>query len=205
MLVRIVTDISYSLTKEMAWFAFTINFEGFEYKKSGKLKDYYNSSSETEGICILNAVWFYCNMIKPCMPYPPHKVMVVTDSMVAINCLDGGCNKPSRYSKLGAYLKTMMRAVNLCKAFKEEVILFHVKGHNPDPKTNNEIENVWCDKMAGRAKESEYVDSVYCSTTEFNLQKFLELSKSTVVTQEQGYEIKRKRKNVSRTTKTKKN
>ena len=204
MLVRIVTDISYSLKEETAWFAFTINFEGFQYKRSGKLKDYYDSSSKTEGICILNAVWFYCNVVKPCMSYAPPKVMVVTDSMVAIHCLDGGCDKISKYSTLGPYLKNMMRMIKLCKVFKDEVVLFHVKGHSKDPQTNDEVENVWCDLMAGRAKKSDYVDSVYCSTTEFNLQKFLELSKSTVVTQEQGYEVKRKN-NVSRTGKAKKN
>lgn len=202
MLVRIVTDISYSLAKKAAWFAFTINFDGFEYKRSGQLRDYYDSSSETEGACILNAVWFYQNKIKPCMSYVPENTILVTDSMVAIDCLDGGCDKKSKYSTLGPHLKAMMREANLCEAFKNEIIMFHVKGHNPKPETNDEIENVWCDKMAGRAKKSDCIDSVYCSNTEFNLQKFLQLSKSTKVTQESGYKVKRKRNNNGTTSET---
>lgn len=137
-LITITTDASFFHTFNVGSFAFWIKSDDFTIKKSGLFKNKVENCHCAEIQCILNAIYVIRNM-------NTEKVIINTDSKIAIDILSGKQNKSISVDYYTTFL-------SLSK--NKNISLRHVKGHTRQQGAKYYV-NDWCDNEAKKHSRKE--------------------------------------------------
>ena len=139
MLTTINTDASWCPQTKVGAYAFWVRSDKFLLKKSGVFRKRCSNPSDAEVKCIINATKLTMRQDRGIK-----KIIINTDSKLAITVLTGGLVKPS----------VILRWRPLYKMFKNithkrgvEVEFRWVKAHSHTGEARNWV-NAWCDKEA---------------------------------------------------------
>ena len=148
MKISIFTDASIEAASGAGGFAFYIGCVNGKLQKAGTLKAHCDNIALAELHCIANALY----TLKHSKFKPISKVWIFTDSLIAVNVLEGKVPPFKKGLEVIDEIKFLMMEICLreCKLIRDVKKMFvfeHVKAHTKGKDRKSEI-NAWCDKNA---------------------------------------------------------